>query len=780
MTIDAILTSPSLAGMRARNQWVVWVLVPGAIKATKIPLHHATGIPTGVNDPNSWTDIHTAATAARKWGVNHGVGYCFSADDPWFFIDLDGCLMPDGTWSALAQQACQVLAGAAVEVSSSGKGLHLFGRGTLPAHASKNADHHAELYHADRFVALSGISLQGDCDTDHTAAVTWFAQTYFPPRVAADRAASDGPRADWNGPTDDDELLRRAMQSRSGASMFGGKASFADLWHADATVLARAFPDSERGYDASSADAALAQHLAFWTGCDADRIERLMRRSELVREKWDAHASYLPRTIAVACGQQGEVLADKKLERADIPTTPPGGPGMRSVEGDTFLNAQAQAELFKGCVYLADQHKVLVPGGMMYRPDQFKAVFGGFTFMMDARNERTSRNAFEAFTESQVLKCPVVDGTCFRPDLPYGAVVESEGRKRANIWWPANVRRIKGDVTPFLNQLARLFPNERDRSYFLYYMAGLVQFPGHKFQWFPLLIGAEGNGKSFFSRCVAFAVGHRYTHWPAADKLGSNFNAWLFGRLFYAIEDLKIGDSTEVWEKLKPMITGENIEIEGKGIDQRTDEICGNFIANSNHKNAVRATANDRRVMHLHCAQETAADLLRDGITPEYISGLYDWAKLGDGYAMVAEFLHTVEIPPEFALAWLMGRAPRTSSTDAAIEAGLGRIEQEILEMVEREEPGFAGGWISSLSVDRLMDRMGRAAVVPPNRRRDMLRALGYDWHPALAATSGRVNNIVLPDAGKPKLYVRRDHASLTLTLPADVARAYSAAQGAR
>ncbi len=313
MSLDNILTSPALAGMRAINQWLVYVLVPSTTrpgKTDKFPLHYSTGETTGVNDPSSWTDVHTAAAAARRWGAGFGIGYCFTESDPFWFVDIDSCLV-DGVWSPLAQQACSIFAGACVEVSSSGNGLHLFGSGPVPLHRSKCAEHHAELYHTDRFVAVSGLSLAGDCNTDHTAAMSWFAQTYFPPRTSGIDPPDDGPRADWNGPTDDEELLRRALQSKSAAGAFGGKASFADLWHADADALARAFPDSDRGYDASSADAALAQHLAFWTGCDQERIERLMRQSDLAREKYDRE-DYLPRTIAFACRQQRDVLQDKR------------------------------------------------------------------------------------------------------------------------------------------------------------------------------------------------------------------------------------------------------------------------------------------------------------------------------------------------------------------------------------------------------------------------------------------------------------------------------------
>jgi hypothetical protein len=729
MNLSAILSHPGLAGMRAVKQWLVYVLVPSQTrpgKTDKIPLHYLTGHPTGVNDPASWTDAATAVAAAQRCGPTFGVGFCFTEAAGFWFVDVDSCFA-SGAWSPLAQQTCSIFAGACVEVSSSGKGLHLFGRGQMPPHRSKNAEHHAELYHTDRFVALSGDSLAGDCNTDHTAAMQWFAQTYFPPREVME-TPDDGPRAEWYGPTDDDDLLRRAMRSKSARSAFGKTASFADLWKADATVLARAFPDPDKdnGYDGSGADAALAQHLAFWTGCDQARMERLMRRSGLVRDKYD-RVDYLPRTIGVACGQQKEVLADKRAEPGPSADATHAAPTMRPVEGATFLGPTQQAELFKGCVYIVDTHKVLVPGGRLLKPEQFNAQYGGYTFAMDTRNERTCRKAFEAFTESQALRGPKADGTCFRPDLPYGAIVQDPGRARANTYWPVDVPRKQGDVTPFLNHLSKLLPDERDRKICLYYMAACVQHQGVKFQWAPVIQGVEGNGKTMLSRCVSEAIGSRYVHWPKANKLTNQFNAWMFGKTFYAVEDIHTSDKVDAIEALKPMITGgDGLEIEGKGVDQISAEICGNFIFNTNHANGIRKTKNDRRFCWAATGQQAVEDLARDGMGGDYMPGIYRWLKEEDGYAIVAEFLWTLPIPDEFNPAAGCQRAPSTTSTAAAIEAGLGCIEQEILAAAESDEQGFAGGWISSIAVERLLGRMGKAGAVPRNRRGDLLREVGY------------------------------------------------------
>lgn len=784
--IDPTLTSTP--------QWIVVKLVPLPNgKTDKLPFNYITREACNAHERPNWTTYEAATALAQAWGAGWTVGFVLTAADDFFCIDIDGAATPTG-WSPLALQIVQALPGCMVEVSQSGKGLHVWGRyPSPPAHTSKRTDLHIEAYTSLRFIAI-GTNQTGTVAARCDALPAFLAQ-YFPPREQGPgNAHGNGPRPEWRGPTDDHELIRRALRSSSAAAVFGGKATFADLWDRNLEVLHRAYAgDGEGGVDWSSADAALAQHLAFWTGCDADRMVALMLASPLKREKYDRE-DYLPRTVANACGMQRDVLIDKPVVPPTPPGVPPTPPGpslapaqagmapppppsasatMSEREGATFLSPTQAATLFDGCFYVADHHRVLVPGGKLYKPDQFKAVYGGYAFAMDMRNERTTRNAFEAFTESQAIRPPVVDGTAFQPQLKYGAIIQSEGRTRANQFWPAAVRRVQGDPSRFIRHLEILFPNEQDRRVFLYWMATVVQNPGHKSQWMPLLVGAEGNGKSLFSRCLAYAVGHRYTHWPDASKLGGTFNAYLFGKLLICIEDLHIGDALEIWEKLKPMITGESLEIEGKGIDQRTDEICANFISNSNHKAAIRATLNDRRVCHLWCAQQSAGDVIRDGLGEDYHSSMYDWLR-ADGYAIVADYLMSLVMPEEFSLRWFKGRAPRTSHHVDAIEASRGPIEQEILEAVDREDVGFKGGWISSGYLDKLLERIRRP--VAPNKRREILQSLGYDWAPGLQ--QGRVNNPVMPDGVKVKLFVKTGSPAHVFTRPADVAAAYSAAQG--
>lgn len=774
---------PALAPMGAFRQFLCYVLVPSKTKPGKMdkfPMSPHTGRVVDAHDPAAWTTAEHACSTAAAWGAGYGVAFSFQESDPFFFVDIDGCRDDAGNWSQVAQHVASMFPGAAMEVSQSGRGLHIFGVGQAPAHGKKNEAYGLEFYTERRFVALTGMQAVGNASTDHTPALHALTAQFFPPTASADGVfeLTAEPVPEWRGPVDDADLIRRALASRSAASAFGAKASFADLWEGNVEVLARAFPSSTAPFDGSSADAALVAHLAFWTGRHGERMERLMRQSKLVREKWNRE-DYLPRTICeILARSPGDVLADKPPEPPATVQAQAEAPQQRVVEGNTFLSPAAQIDLFKGCVYVKERHRVLVPGGALVKPEQFKAIFGGYVFAMDTVNERTTRNAWEAFSESQALRSPHADSICFKPDRLSGEIIKVAGKDRVNTYWPATVARTVGDVGPFMAHLRKVLPDERDQTILLSYMAACVQHKGVKFPWAPVLQGCEGNGKTLFSACVAEAVGQHFTHWPHASDLDSPFNGWVANKLLIAVEELFSQEhQAEIVEKLKTLITGGmGIQIQFKGVDQESMSICANFMVTTNYKTAIRKTPdNARRFGMFYSAQQSYADLVRDNMTGDYFPRLYAWLR-GGGYAVVSELLHTYPIQPEFNPADALHRAPVTSTTEAAIVESRGGIEQQIAEAIAQDTPGFMGGWVSSIMLDRLLnDTLKVGGKLTLAKRREMLQSMGYVLHPGLP--DGRVNNPVQPDQRKPQLFIRQDHAAVHMRGAADIARAYTAAQ---
>lgn len=302
-------------------QFFIWRLtwLPEKHKYEKTPCY-----PSGSHyimdaaDPKNWMNYQTAiavlADLRRKGGV-YALGWYMTAEAGYWFIDLDAVVSADGVISETATWFLQAFPGAFTEFSSSGTGLHIVGRGHVPEHGCKNSAWPGlELYTEGRGIAF-GLTdeAEGNADTDHSHTMRTVAPHFFPYVPVEQRDA--GPRPEWRGPTDDAELLRRALNSASLGSMLEGKASFRDLWERNVSVLAKAYPHESDPYGESEADGGLAMQLAFWTGCDGPRIARLMHQSALKRDKWDERrrdTTYLGLTIDRACSRVSRVLVDKE------------------------------------------------------------------------------------------------------------------------------------------------------------------------------------------------------------------------------------------------------------------------------------------------------------------------------------------------------------------------------------------------------------------------------------------------------------------------------------
>ena len=747
------------------KQFIVYKIIKGTPKDIKKPASHINGVVWDANDPAIWTDSDTAIAAAKRLGNAYGVGFVFTDNDPFFFLDIDKCY--DGKdWSDLAKLLLNKLKGAAVEVSRSGRGLHIIGTAEAFEHGCRNDDLGLELYTRKRFVALTGIHASGDSSFNLTHAVREIAATYFAgtPGVSQDPGWwSEEASEDWDGPTNDGDLIRMALASQSNKSKFGQESvRFADLWDNNEQLLAKFYPPNDADvYNRSSVDAALAQHLAFWTGKNASRIEGLMRQSKLVRDKWD-RADYLPRTIRGACGKCTAVL---RLTRTPQDTTiaEDGQEYGELITTSTILSIPEQRQAFRGCVYISDENSVFVPGGMVLDKERFNVMHGGKTFVVDPQNSKISSHAWEAFNLNRAIRFPKANSATFLPDRPPGEIITRDGLTLVNTYWPIQTQRMKGDVSPFLMHIEKLNPDPDDQEILINYIAAMVQFLGKKFQWCPVIQGVQGNGKTFISLCVAFILGHRYTAFPRADEITSKFNDWQYRTLGVFVEDFHTpnGSRHDTMETLKPMLTADRQMIEGKNKTKVMRDICCNYIINTNHKEALRKTRDDRRFAMFYTAQQTEEDLKRDGMLGDYCPNLYTWAKHKNGFLYVSDWLQDYPIKDAYN-PLICARAPKTSSTEHAIMESLGSVENEILEAIEQERVGFRGGWVNSNALNDLLDEAGMSRRVARNKRRELMKSIGYDWHPEL--TNGRVKTLMPGENSRPCLYIAKDHSSRHLT----------------
>lgn len=760
-------------GFERYNQFINWRLVPDSTKpgkTKKLPCN-PDGKVINPHDPMNWLSAEQAACS------NHPIGFVFSRGDPFWFLDLDGHV-DNGRLSNYAAWSLDYFQGCAVEISHSGKGLHLFGYGAhvLPAdHGCKNVAGGLEFYTSGRFVALTGTDRRGTAWLDFSHKLGQFVgwANLQPPETGEDASglAEDFPTTPdpaYTGPADDDALIALMTGSQGTfKSSYGSKAHPRDLWERNEQALALHFPATGRGdklpYDWSAADASLMWHLSFWCGRDASRMVRLFERSRLYRPgKYEGKGAYRMRGILKE-GLKNKGVYNRQVDAPAIvtgddvrggvdPFAARDGNAPSGAEEATNIRSQlslaGMVEHFKGCVYVKAAHAVMVPDGRLLRPAVFNATYGGHKFQMQHDFGKPTTEAFQAFTENRMMRFPKVWDTCFRPDLAPDAIVDD----RINSWRPPVIDEVEGDVTPFLDHMAKLLPIVRDRSILLTYMQSLARNHGKKFQWAPVVQGVEGNGKSLLIRVLKYAVSEDYTHLPKASQITEKYNSWIEGNLFIGVEEIRVADRREVLEDIKDTVTNDIVETRGMNREKKMMNNYTNWLFCTNHKDAIPVDENQRRYAIFYTAQQHKRDLIKDGMNEAYFINLYNWLRFEDGYRFVAWWLrHSEIIAPEFDPATVCVRGPDTSSMKEAINVSLGRVEQSILEAVEVDEPGFRGGWISTWAANEWLKKHG-VREVSARKLGDILQALGYH-------KVGRATRRIAEEGNTlPSLY-RRDHA---------------------
>lgn len=255
--------------------WVCWRWKQARKEWTKVPINPATGQLASHADPDTWGTFEDAVNAAD---THHGIGYVFAADDPFAGVDLDDCVTADGV---IADWAAQIIGAADTyaEISPSGSGVKLIVKAELPGPGRKEPE--IEMYDRLRFFTITGKKLPDvPGRINHRGQFIEDAyQRYFPERKAKVTLIRPAPTSTMD---------ERTVIDRASSAKNGGK--FRAL-----------FDGNTAGYGSQSeADLALCSMIAFWTGPDHDRIDRVFRQSGLCRPKWDRD-DYRESTLTIAC-----------------------------------------------------------------------------------------------------------------------------------------------------------------------------------------------------------------------------------------------------------------------------------------------------------------------------------------------------------------------------------------------------------------------------------------------------------------------------------------------
>nr|DAQ04208.1 MAG TPA: dsDNA helicase [Caudoviricetes sp.] len=289
--------------MHARKNWCVWRLEKIGGRETKIPYNALTGAKAKSNDPVTWCGFSEAARAVGS-GKYKGVGFMLS-DSPYVCVDMDHCL--DGgekeTWArGIVEQI-----GGYVEVSQSGKGLHIFGRAAVERGRRNDR---IEIYPDKRFIAMTGDVWEGHgALSDIQSGIDALMAAHFPDD---DSKAGTYSKMSKTPATSPQVGTKQGVAPQSGAGEVSDanpvtphvEQVIAKLRKGErAELFAALFDRGDTSHygSGSEADMALMNMIAFAVDGDAALMEEVFSASALGRrEKWQTRADYREMTIGTA------------------------------------------------------------------------------------------------------------------------------------------------------------------------------------------------------------------------------------------------------------------------------------------------------------------------------------------------------------------------------------------------------------------------------------------------------------------------------------------------
>lgn len=297
--------------LRLLPQWILWKAEEKGGRYTKIP-YQIDGNEARSNDRRTWSTFATAAKFYTESDAD-GIGFVFSRQDNFIGIDIDKCVSYSADDTEKVNPIINTFAQGIIdtldsytEFSVSGTGIHIIIKGNLPQSVvgtgRKSAKHGIEIYQYGRYFTMTGNRENANEIYDRTEELAEVFEKYFDDSDVQGRVnLADFEKDEIK--ISNDALWERMFRSKNGdeiRSLYNGN------------LLKE---------DHSGSDLALANHLAFWTGKSASRMDSMFRETSLMRDKWDRiHFSdtgetYGERTIATAISSTTTTILDRKHEK---------------------------------------------------------------------------------------------------------------------------------------------------------------------------------------------------------------------------------------------------------------------------------------------------------------------------------------------------------------------------------------------------------------------------------------------------------------------------------
>ena len=297
------------AVLKALRQWVAWSKEQRDGKPTKIP-YQVDGRKAQSNNPQTWTGYQTVCDHRDHFS---GIGFMFSADDPYCGIDLDNCLDAQGKLKAWAKPIVDRLKSVGYgERSPSGHGIKFWTRATLgteakhKAYVAEGADA-IEIYDQLRYFTVTGRG-KGDIG-DGQQVIDWIVKHYL---SRDEKQTESQPTPSPKPPS---QPARDALNTTEVISHIKASRQSAKF-----NALMAGNTTGHRSQ--SEADASLCGVIKFWSQEHAV-IDAIFRQSALMRPKWDERhrgdgATYGQMTIEEALSGKSETYQPRRTPQRSL------------------------------------------------------------------------------------------------------------------------------------------------------------------------------------------------------------------------------------------------------------------------------------------------------------------------------------------------------------------------------------------------------------------------------------------------------------------------------
>jgi primase-polymerase (primpol)-like protein len=517
--------------LKKEKRWVLWLMEEVNGRKTKVP-YTIRGKKASSTNPKDWSTYAECKSAIKLNGFGSGIGVIFTPEKTLLGIDIDHVLLDSKTIAPERAEEIEKLIKKAktfTEISPSGTGLHLYFRLSEGLELSANRHAPYEAYTAGRFFTFTEDSFRKQASlrtVSSQEALEILAIIGYPWKEKEVAEEKKGLIQTSN--LTDEKLLEKMFNSKKGSAI-------KKLYGADA---------SEYDNDFSRADAALLNHLAFWSGKDSEQMDRLWLQSPLgSRSKTTKRKDYRTRSITNAIANCKEVYKNIRTEEFEIDflyTVSAKGDKIYSKNTENVCRVFRHHPDFEGRYRLDEfKNRIEVKEGDVWRP-------------------LTDTDAIGAQTQVSILyqfMRTVSKDMCFDAIVKVSKenAIDSAKDFLKRLEWDKKYR-----LDSWLTETYGTADDEYHRKVGSNWMKGLVKrimVPGSKFDYVLVLEGAQGVKKSTSLNVIGYMS--ESENWHVESTMSADNKDFFMQFEGKAIIEFSEGETlsrTEV-KKMKSIIT---------------------------------------------------------------------------------------------------------------------------------------------------------------------------------------------------------------------------------